>query len=385
MSKSKLMSKIKLRIIAGASGLLVILGLSLGSRALQDNQTKPPINTDEDTKHSYSDTIGTAPSQVESDIYTVAPEDPIDTSDIYFEDYTTNEQEITVKPGPIPEPGDETLPIPDQSDTIYEETLTDPTTETIEEDTIEIVDPIEDKQEIKENYQNLITHLNIRIKDYLDSKNNGKRPTISGIEVLNVTEGEDAYNFNIKLEGAYEGQGISYFNLSIKNNGIEGANIYDLSSVENINLKDLLSQLDDLIISQNTEILSIKNLSEVTIENKEKAIQSIGLNLTSQQIKNAQINAYVMTNVLQASKGNYTYENKIVITSDNQTYFTTLTVNSTKPLTSTKISEYISQFLNGETVENIKFDYETTVVSQNKINKYFDEINNMVEEESLSQ
>lgn len=388
----KLISKNKARIIAGAGALAVIIGISVGSKACS---SRPTVDVNTILNGAAG---GVTSGQVKPDIYTPPAEDSIKDDVIFYP--TTGDSTITTDPiipiKPV-NPGISTGTSGSNNDQNQDKTDSTPISpedqtqddgntgdsdikdNNITDDTItEIITPSEDKEQVKQNYDNLIAALNNRIRAYLEEKGYKKIPVISGLEKADVTQDGNNYLFAIQLEGSYDNENLSYFNLTLSNDSIEGANIYDLSLFDSVNLNEVLLQFEELISAEDTQILGIKTLNQANIINKEKAIKTVVPELSAQEIKNSTITAYIMTKT-QTSQNSYVYENRVSVNTGSQTHFANIYIQSSTPIKSQQISEYISQILDGQIVD-VEFVVETGVISNNKINDHFDKINDMLEE-----
>lgn len=237
----------------------------------------------------------------------------------------------------------------------------------------------EEIEEVSQNFTALIASLNVRVREYLASQNNSRCPTITGIEVVNISKQEDGYHFNLKVEGSYDSNNIVYFNLNAFNASYEGSNIYDLITLDSIDLSSALSQLNDLASSNNTEITSIKEVKQVEVSNKARVVKKFVPGLSGAEIAKAKVNTYAMARV-QPAKGDFQYGNKVVIEIDSRIYITDLTIHSTKPLKTSEVEALFVQYLEGNSIASstISLTVNTTEISKGNLNSALEEINSIV-------
>lgn len=250
-------------------------------------------------------------------------------------------------------------------------------------------EPVVEQEISRDMAVSLINTLNLKVQDFLNANNNSRRPTFTGIEDLTMTPDGSGYTFVIKVEGFMNSVIPSYIQVTAHSTDEACDKLYEmfntsLSNSFDVNLAGTIVQtLDTTLASEYTQVTGCKSLKSLTIDNQTTAIDTIFTksNIEFNTKENYKFKSFVNTTPVTV-EGINTYEIKINITGQLNSYFTTLTIASDKALNSQTINNYVVAILNDETVD-IEYSVQTIEVPNSHIFKLVQAINAKLEEKEL--
>ncbi len=242
------------------------------------------------------------------------------------------------------------------------------------------------EEEINRNMAvSLITTLNQKVQNFLNDNNSSRRPTITGIEELSMAQSEHGYTFIVKVEGFMNAVTPSYIQITANSTDEACDELYEMfTQTGDINASKLVTTLDSTIASEYTHVTSCKSLKSLTIDDQTTSIDTIFTksNIEFVETENYKLKSFVNTTPVTAD-GINTYEVKINITGQLNSYFTTLTIASDKALSAQSINNYVVAILNDEEVD-IHYDMQTAQIPNSNIFKIVKTLNNKLEEKELT-
>lgn len=409
------MAKIKIlknkgtgKTLAAVGTTLLILGIAGCSLFGNSSDKRPEQTTDDD--FTYSETTE---RRTEADIHTVAPDDEI-LDEVTFEDETLTEEqsssslitsiieELTTEQNTeaVTRPNTPVIDQPDEIESSTEETTTAFEEPTVNDDVINdepIITPDDSNQtasnkELSQAFADVLTKLNLKLKDFFAQYNRQGLPTLTGFENIIIDEQNGTYTFSFKAEGSVDAQILKNYKLILTNDNTSGSNFVTLSADDNIDELEFLKRLEALIEDDNSQITSFKEDKVVEISDHQKAgkfiLDNQGINVSSEGIQKVSISMDLNSDNSFDSSNRvvvYTYTNNVDILLDDVSYLGKLTVTSEKRLKTETLEDCIQKILNGEIIDGVTYKFDVNKIQTTKIYDTVKKVDDMIEAEQAQE